>query len=167
MRKDEVTFKQKPLYDLNWDNEFSVRFNIKDKQINLQHVPNNIFSVELPEISVSDLLNEDVDWMLKVTLRSTIDGLVEKEIFNVLLRNSFDVDVSLQNPNKVAWKYNDCSVEKIGFSPLIGRKSKSNPFNYILYIKVKQAIYNGDDQVIDFGSVEQNEKTEEQEGAAK
>ena len=166
MMKEEVGNKGKPLYFLNWDNEFSVRFNIKDKQVTLQHVPNNVFSVELPDISVSDLLVDDVDWILKVTLRSTTDGLVESEVFDVLLRNSFDVELSLKNPNKTVWRYNDCSVEKIGFSPLIDRKSRSNPFNYILYIKVKQAIYNGDNQVIEFGNEEKQniETTDVSEG---
>ena len=165
MRKEEVIDKGKPLYYLNWDNEFSVRFNVHDKQTNVQHVPNNVFSVELPEIGVSDLLDGDVNLMLKITLRSTTDGLVESEVFNVLLRNSFDIDLSFKNPNKVAWKYNDCSVEKIGFSPLIDRKSRSNPFNYILYVNVKQAVYNGDNQIIEFGNREQAtvEATEEGE----
>lgn len=168
MRKEEVTTKGKPLYYLNWDNEFSVRFNIRDKQINVQHVPNNIFSVELPEISVSDLMENDVDWMLKVTLRSTTDGSVESEVFNTLLRNSFDVELSLQSPNITVWKYIDCSVEKIGFSPLVGRKNRSNPFNYILYIKVKQAVYNGDNQIIEFGIPEQvASKTIEEKGEDK
>lgn len=166
MRKEEeVNDKGRPLYFLNWDNEFSVRFNIHDKQINVQHVPKNIFSVELPEISVSDLLVNDVDWILKLTLRSTTDGLVESEVFNTLLRNSFDIELSLKNPNIVVWKYNDCSVEKIGFSPLIDRKSRSNPFNYILYIKIRQAIYNGNNQIIEFGIPEQvTAKTVEEEG---
>lgn len=155
MRREEVpTNKERPLYYLNWDNEFSVRFNFKESPVVLQHIPNNIFSIELPDISVTDLLEDDVDRTLKLTLRSTSDGLVEKEVFNVLLRNSFDLDLSLKNPNKVVWKYNDCSVEKIGFSPLIDRKSRSNPFNYILYIKVHQAVYNGDDQIIQFGNLD-------------
>ena len=164
MRKEEVNDKGRPLYYLNWDNEFSVRFSIHDKQTNVQHVPNNVFSVELPEISVSDLLMNDVDWILKVTLRSTSDGLVESEVFNVLLRNSFDVELSLKNPNKTVWKYNDCSVEKIGFSPLVDRRSRNNPFNYILYIKVKQAVYNGDNQIIEFGIPEPVPTNTEVEG---
>lgn len=154
MRDKEVIDKGKPLYYLNWDNEFSVRFNIHDKQVNVQHIPNNVFSVELPEISVSDLLVSDVDWILKITLRSTSDGLVESEVFNTLLRNSFDVELSLKNPNKTVWRYNNCSVEKIGFSSLTDRKSRSNPFNYVLYIKVSQAVYNGDNQIIEFGNQE-------------
>ena len=110
------------------------------------------------------MLDGDVNLMLKITLRSTTDGLVESEVFNVLLRNSFDIDLSFKNPNKVAWKYNDCSVEKIGFSPLTDRKSRSNPFNYILYINVKQAVYNGDNQIIEFGNREQAQIESTEEG---
>ena len=49
---------------------------------------------------------------------------------------------------------------------MIDRKSRSNPFNYILYIKVKQAIYNGDNQVIEFGNEEKQniETTDVSEG---
>lgn len=140
-------------YKLNWDNEFSVRFNIENES--LQHIPNNIFSIELPEIDVEDISesNNEINKILKITLRSTIDSSVEKEVFDILFRNVFDIDISLSNPNKVSWKYKSCSVEKIGFSPLVGRKSRSNPFNFVLYVKVGQIIYNGDNTIIEFGQV--------------
>lgn len=146
--KDGMAF-----YKLNWDNEFSVRFNIENSS--LQHIPNNIFSIELPEIDVEDMTDNEINKTLKLTLRSTIDGSVEKEMFDVLFRNMFDVDISLSNPNKVSWKYKGCTLEKIGFSPLVGRKSRSNPFNFTLYIKVGQIIYNGDNAIIEFGKVSQ------------
>lgn len=148
MEKSNGTF-----YKLNWDNDFSVRFNIIDKQVSLQHIPNNIFSIELPEIVASDVSGEEINSTLKLTLRSTLDGSVEKEVFDVLFRNSFNVDLSLSNPNKITWKYNNCSVESIGFSQLVDRKSRSNPFNFTLNIKVGQIVYNGDNTVIEFGKI--------------
>ncbi len=144
--KDSMAF-----YKLNWDNEFSVRFDIEGES--LQHIPSNIFSVELPEIVAEDMTGDEINTTLKLTLRSTIDGLVEKEMFDVLFRKMFNIDLSLSNPNKVSWKYKSCMVEKIGFSPLVGRKSRSNPFNFTLYIKVGQIIYNGDNTIIEFGQV--------------
>lgn len=138
-------------YKLNWDNEFSVRFNIEGAS--LQHIPNNIFSVELPEILAEDMTGDEINTILKLTLRSTVDGSVEKEMFDVLFRNIFDIDLSLSNPNKVSWKYKSCTLEKIGFSPLVGRKSRSNPFNFTLYIKVGQIVYNGDNAILEFGQV--------------
>jgi len=138
-------------YKLNWDNEFSVRFSFPENQVVLQHIPNNIFSVELPEIVAFDVGEDELSGLLQITLRSTSDGSVEREVFDVLLRNNFDIDISLSNSNKATWKYNGCSVEKIAFSPLIDRKSKANPFNFTLFIKVPQIIYNGDNSIIEFG----------------
>ncbi len=138
------------LYKLNCDNEFSVRFNIENES--LTHIPNNIFSVELPEIAAEDMTSDEIDRTLKITLRSTTNGLVEKEMFGILFRKMFDVDISLSNPNIISWKYKSCILEKIGFSPLIGRKSRSNPFNFTLYIKVGQIVYNGDNTIIEFGN---------------
>lgn len=143
-------------YKLNWDNEFCVRFNIKNK--NLIHIPNNIFGVEMPDIYASELADENIDKTLKIILRSTADGAVEKEMFDVLFRNSFDVDISLSNKNHTPWKYLGCSLDKIGFTPLTDRKSRSNPFNFILYIKVGKIEYNGDNLIIEFGSVNETIK---------
>lgn len=143
--KDSAAF----FYKLNWDNEFSVRFNIEG--VSLQHIPNNIFSVEMPEIDVEDMTENEIDKVMKITLRSTVDGTVEKEMFDVLFRNMFDIDISLSNPNKISWKYRSCILEKIGFSPLVGKKSRSNPFNFTLYIKVGQIVYNGDNAIVEFG----------------
>jgi hypothetical protein len=143
------------LYKLNWDNEFGVRFNIKNNK-SLTHIPRNIFAIELPEIYAGDIADEKIDKTLKIILRSTVDGSVEKEIFDILLRSGFDVDISLTNKNHVPWKYCGCVLDKISFTPLTDRKSRSNPFNFILYIKVEQIIYNGDNVVIEFGSVSDN-----------
>ena len=138
-------------YKLNWDNDFSVRFNFNESNVVLQHIPNNIFSVELPDIVASDVAEDEIDSVLKITLRSTLDGSVEREVFDTLLRNNFDIDVSLTNNNKATWKYNGCSVDRIAFSQLIDRKSKCNPFNFTLFIKVGQIVYNGDTAIIEFG----------------
>ena len=148
-REEKQTF-----YKINWDNEFSVRFNLENNM--LKHIPNNIFSVELPEIDYADLLDGELSRTLKLTLRSTVDGSVEKEIFDILFRNQFNIDISLSNPNIVTWKYNNCSVERVAFTPLIDRKSRANPFNFVLYIKVSQIIYNGGSMMISFGDLKEN-----------
>lgn len=144
-------------YKLNWDNEFSVRFNIENETLN--HIPNNIFSVEMPEISASDMVVEELDSTLKIVLRSTLGGFVEKEMFDILFRKTFDIDISLSNSNITPWKYKCCVLEKIGFAPLIDKKSKSNPFNYILYIKVGQIVYSGENCIIEFGHTNINNET--------
>jgi hypothetical protein len=137
---------------LNWDNEFSVRFKL-DNNKTLQFIPNNIFSVELPEINATDIAEKDVDKYLKLVLRSTANGVVEKEVFDILFRTSFDVEVSLSNPNKVEWQYNSCTIDKLSFSELFDRKSKANPLNFTLLIKVSQIVYvgNGESEPVIFG----------------
>ena len=144
--KNDGTF-----YKLNWDNEFSVRFNFDSKDASLAHIPNNIFSIELPDVNVDETGDNEITSVMKLILRSTTDGRVEKELFDTLLRNMFDIEVSLSNPNKANWKYTGCVVDKVAFSPLIDRKSKSNPFNYTVYIKPGQITYNGDTEIIKFG----------------
>lgn len=151
-------------YKLNWDNEFSVRFDIENESLN--HIPNNIFSVEMPDLASTEIDGE-IDCRLKLILRSTANGSVEQEIFNTLFRKDFNIELSLSNPNMVNWKYLNCSLDKMGFTPLIDRKSKSNPFNYILYIKVGQIVFNGETNIVTFGtgihkepiSFEDNEET--------
>ena len=145
-------------YKLNWDNDFSVRLNIENET--LRHIPNNIFSIEMPEV-VSTEIDGDINDRLKLILRSTTDGNVELEIFDILLRKDFDVEISFSNANKVDWRYNGCTLEKISFTPLIDRKSKSNPFNYILYIKVNQIVYNGEKNIITFGNDNIKQETDE------
>ena len=136
-------------YKLNWDNEFSVRFDIENDA--LTHIPNNIFSIEMPDL-VSTEVDGEIDSRLKLILRSTANGSVEQEIFDILFRKDFNIEVSLSNPNKVNWKYVNCSLDKMSFTPLIDKKSKSNPFNYILYIKVGQIVYNGETSIVSFGT---------------
>lgn len=143
--KNDGTF-----YKLNWDNDFSVRFNFKS-DTSLIHIPNNIFSVELPAVSIDDAADNELHSTFKLTLRSTVDGQVENELFNTLFGSTFDIDVSLSNKNKVNWRYLGCTVDNVNFSPLIDRKSKSNPFNYTVNINVSQIVYNGDEQIIKFG----------------
>lgn len=142
-------------YKLNWDNEFSVRFDIEKDS--LTHIPNNIFSIEMPDL-VSTEIDGEIDSRLKLVLRSTANGSVEQEIFDVLFRNDFNIEVSLSNPNKVNWKYVNCSLDKMSFTPLIDKKSKSNPFNYVLYIKVGQIVYNGETSIITFGTTNVKEQ---------
>lgn len=141
---DRLVEKTKQLYEnrLNWDNEFIVRFKL-DNNETLKCIPNNIFSVELPTIEATDIAENDVNKLLKVTLRSSYDGSVESEVFNTLFRTSFNVEVSLSNPNIVAWEYNSCTVDKVEFSQLVDKKSKANPLNLTLYIKVSQIVYTG------------------------
>ena len=139
------------LYSLNWDNEFSVRFNFDSKDASLTHIPNNIFSIELPEVNIDESGDNEVSSVMKLVLRSTVDGHVEKELFDTMIRNMFDVEVSLSNPNKANWKYTGCVVDKVAFSPLVDRKSRSNPFNYTVFIKPTQITYNGETEIIKFG----------------
>lgn len=154
MKEHQQIEKVKSLYEnkLNWDNEFIVRFRLENNKT-LKYIPNNIFSVDLPNITITDLGENDVNKYIRITLRSSYDGSVENEVFDVLLRTSFDIDVSLSNPNVVAWQYNSCSIEDIEFTPLVDRKSKANPLNMILKIKVSQIVYtgSGNGESIEFG----------------
>jgi hypothetical protein len=159
MNRDE----KQTFYKINWDNEFSVRFNLEKDM--LKHIPNNIFSVELPEIDFFDMNDDNLSKTLKLTLRSTVDGSVEQEIFDILCRQQFNIDISLSNPNIVSWKYSNCSIEKIAFTPLVDRKSRANPFNFILYINVSQVTYNAGSMVVTFGDDKRDTYTAEKNDA--
>ena len=136
---------------LNWDNNFSIRFSLKDGK-SLEKIPNNIFMIELPEIKAVDMDSEDLDKYIRLTLRSTQDGSVEKEVYDVLFRTEFDIELSLSNPNKVDYVYKSCSVEKLNFVPLMN-KPKANPFNFTVSAKVSQIVYKGSSEEITFGYI--------------
>lgn len=152
--------KDKEIY--NWDNEFSVRFRLNgDKQI-LKHIPNHIFMIELPQLDMKDIASDivesesetkqvngnDTEKYINLTLRSTRDKLLEKEVYSVLMNNTFNMEISLSNANIVEFEFLDCSVSKIFYTPLIHR-NKSNYFNFGVKIKVNQIkIHNGDDTVV-------------------
>lgn len=148
----------------NWDNEFSVRFKM-DKGNQLKYVPNSIFMMELPSLVMTDMagalvmsemenisqeIELDNEKYLKLTLRCTKDKSVEKEVFSSLMNNKFNLEISLDNPNITEFEFNDCSVSKIEYAPLI-RRQKSNFYNFIVYIKVSQVKYHIGDEVISFG----------------
>lgn len=172
MKEHQQIEKVKSLYEnkLNWDNEFIVRFRLENNKT-LKYIPNNIFSVDLPKITITDLSELDVNKTMRITLRSSYDGSVENEIFDTLLRTSFDIDVSLSNPNVVAWQYNSCSIEDIEFTPLVDRKSKANPLNIILTVKISQIVYtgSGNGESIEFGdripNIEEVDKQSAMKGA--
>lgn len=147
---------------INWDNEFSLRFTLHNKR-NLQIIPDSIYSVQLPKISAAEMDELNLSGRLELTLRSTIDGAVENEVFDTLFRTLFNIDVSLSNSNKIAWSYTNCSVEQIEFSPLVKKKANSAPFNFKLIIKVGQIVYHGDKEVIEFGQAENVELESEGE----
>lgn len=134
---------------LNWDNKFSVRFELENKK-ELKYIPQNIFSLELPKLDMSDISDSRVDDSLKLTLRSMKGGMIEQEVFDVLCRTTFKVNVSLGNPNINDWIYDGCSVAKIGFATLTD-KAKSNPFNLTLDINVTKITYNGGKDPYEFG----------------
>lgn len=134
---------------LNWDNNFSIRFKLENGK-NLEKIPNNIFVIELPEILATDMNEENLDKYIKITLRSTQDGSVEKEVYDVLFRTNFDIELSLSNPNKTDYIYKSCSVEKLNFAPLMNRP-KANPFNFTISAKVSQIIFKGASEEITFG----------------
>lgn len=134
---------------LNWDNNFSIRFKLENGK-SLDRIPNNIFVVELPDIKAVDMNEENIDTYILITLRSTQDGSVEKEVYDILFRTNFDIELSLSNPNKVDYVYKSCSVEKLSFAPLM-RKQKANPFNFTIFVKVSQIIFKGATEEIKFG----------------
>jgi len=136
---------------MNWDNNFSIRFTLNDGR-SLEKIPNNIFMVELPEIKAVDIDTDDLDKHIRLTLRSLQDGSVEKEVYDILFRTEFDIELSLSNPNKVDYVYKACSVEKIEFSPLMNKKT-ANPFNFTISAKISQIIYKGASEEITFGRI--------------
>lgn len=135
---------------LNWDNNFSIRFKLENGK-SLEKIPNNIFEIDLPEINTKDVNEENIDRYIAIVLRSTQDGLVEKEVYDVLFRTNFDIELSLSNPNKIDYVYKSCSVEKLNFAPLMNRP-KANPFNFTVWAKVSQIIFKGSAEEIIFGS---------------
>lgn len=117
------------------DNSFSVRFKTK-KQLN--HAPNCIYMVSLPDFCVYDT-DYEVDSQsqnLIITFRGTKEQLLEEEIYGQLLHEEFDVEVSLFNSNKIDFEFLGCSVSKIGYSPLMNR-GKQNYFNISIHLKSK------------------------------
>lgn len=139
---------------LNWDNNFSVRFKLENGK-SLVKIPNNIFVLELPEITTTDMSEDVLNKYIGITLRSTQDGLVEREVFDVLFRTNFDIELSLSNPNKIDYVYKSCSVEKLTFSQLMNRP-KANPFNFTVWAKVSQIVFKGASEEITFGITESN-----------
>ena len=117
----------------------------------MEKIPNNIFEIDLPEINTKDVNEENIDRYIAIVLRSTQDGLVEKEVYDVLFRTNFDIELSLSNPNKIDYVYKSCSVEKLNFAPLMNRP-KANPFNFTVWAKVSQIIFKGSAEEIIFGS---------------
>lgn len=138
-------------YELNWASDFDAKFVLKS-DLTLKHIPNNIFSIELPDIEVSDINTDDCNKIIKIILRSPQGGCVEKEIFDILMRNSFDIIINFTKQSNISWVYKDCSIEKVGFTPLISKKSAIKPFNFILYTKVSKITYKADDFTIAFGA---------------
>lgn len=133
---------------LNWDNNFSIRFKLENGK-SLEQIPNNIYEIYMPEINTEDMDNE-LEKYIRITLRSMQDGLVEKEVYDVLFRTNFDIELSLSNPNKLDYVYKSCSVEKLTFSPL-RNVPKANPFNFTIWIKVSQIIFKGSSDEFVFG----------------
>lgn len=114
-----------------WDNNYSVRFKI-DGDSQLQYIPNGIFMIELPTLNLDNI---DEDKYLTITLRSTPDKRIEKEVFNILMNKCFKMDISLDNPNVVDFEFDKCSISKIEYAPLMHR-NKSNFFNILVQVKV-------------------------------
>lgn len=140
---------------LNWDNNFSVRFKLENGK-SLEKIPNNIFVLDLPDITTTDMSEEVLNKYIGITLRSAQDGSVEKEVFDVLFRTNFDIELSLSNPNKIDYIYKSCSVEKLTFSQLMNRP-KANPFNFTVWAKVSQIVFKGASEEVIFGAtVEKN-----------
>lgn len=133
---------------LNWDNNFSIRFKLENGK-SLEQIPNNIFEIHMPEISTEDI-DDDLKKYILISLRSMQDGLVEKEVYEVLFRTNFDIEISLSNPNKLDYIYKSCTAEKLSFSPL-RNVPKANPFNFTIWIKVSQIIYKGSSDEFIFG----------------
>ena len=134
----------------NYDNNFSVRIKM-DNGNTLSNLTDNIFCIDLPKIVMASLAdNEDLE-PFKMTLRSTKNGSVENEVYNVLSKsNKFDIEVSLTNPNKIDFIFHDCSVSTISFAQL-AHKAKANPFNFTVDVDYKYATYFNSGESFTFG----------------
>jgi hypothetical protein len=104
----------------------------------------------MPDISTKDMNGEDMEKYVAIVLRSTQDRSVEQEVFNILMRTNFDVELSLSNPNQIDYVYTSCSIDRVDFATL-ANKSKANPFNFTIWAKVSQIIYKGADDEYIFG----------------
>ena len=133
----------------NYDNNFSVRIRL-DNGNSVSHITDNIFSIDLPKIYMANLVDNDALQTFKMSLRSTKDGSVENELYNILCRQTFNIEVSLTNPNKVDFTFNECSVSSIEFGQL-AHKAKSNPFNFTVEVDYKYAKYFNGGEVFTFG----------------
>ena len=123
----------------NYDNNFSVRIKLENGNT-LNHLTANIFILNLPKISMSSFADEDSVEPLKLSLRSTKDGSVENEVYNVLCKSKFNIEISLTNPNKVDFTFYECDVSAIEFAQL-AHKNKANPFNFDIEINYLYAKY--------------------------
>lgn len=157
MKKNENDYKN---LKYNWDNNFSVRFKLKNDKI-LEHIPNSIFMVEMPELLNTDrasviIFDDDgsstsVDKILQLTLRTSESKSVEKEFLN-LLNTTFDIEISLNNPNITDFEFLGCSINKFSYTPLL-KRNKSNYLNLVLKIVSSQVKIHIGDEVITFGDV--------------
>lgn len=148
----------------NYDNNFSVRIKL-DNGKTLTNLTDNIFSIDLPKIQMVSLVDSDDLEPFKMGLRSTKNGSVENEVYNVLSKsNNFDIEVSLSNPNKIDFIFHNCSVSTISFGQL-AHKAKSNPFNFTVDVDYKYATYfnagesfSFGDAPIDLSDIKQNDE---------
>lgn len=144
-----MTVSVKDFNQYNYDNNFSVRIKLETGN-SASHITDNIFSIDLPKIYMTNLVDNEQLEPFKMSLRSTKDGSVENELYNILCRSTFDIEVSLTNPNKIDFAFNECSVSSIAFAEL-AHKSKANPFNFTVEVDYKYAKFFNSGEVFTFG----------------
>lgn len=147
----------------NWDNEYSIRIKLKNTDKQVQYIPNNVFMLELPPFDIVDLSssltissdnindNDFTNDSLILTLRSLKDKSVENEVFNLLVNNKFDIDISFSNPNITDIEFLECYVNKIQYAPLLHRQ-KSTYYNFNIEIKYNLMKYHIGNDIFTFGN---------------
>ena len=84
-------------------------------------------------------------------LRSLKDKSVENEVFNLLVNNKFDIDISFSNPNITDIEFLECYVNKIQYAPLLHRQ-KSTYYNFNIEIKYNLIKYHIGNDIFTFGN---------------
>lgn len=124
-----------------WNSKFLLNIKLENKQ-QLQYIPLHIYTFKQPNISFQ--LDENMDSKeLKaiLSLRLDEDGNVEQEVYEVLTKEFFAMDLYYPRSDCWNWTYNHCSIDEISYDEFYNKSKNDRPMNINLTIAIPQAVF--------------------------